>query len=446
MTSDYSTVLTRCMAVSALGLATGVIFPLPAVLPFLFGMIPLVWYHLGYLQRFAGEGISQPAVDSVYYYGFLVTIGALGATAIELSIKGLNGDLTKIAFQFGLGLLATGYAVWARMHLTASSRLLDEANLEEAMNKYVARSRELVASVELATSSFESFARSLTDSSAAFASKVEGETKAAIDATTKQFRDGVSSMTKESELALQDLRGLINDSAFGAEREELRRGITGLVKTVSSLTVGMADLNASSVSGAQSVGQFATQLSQVNTHASGAVTNLTELGSSNGIVAKFCDAVRQGTNTIVEFELAAGVASASTTTLSDKTSTASDAMSSLSSSLKKGTTSITNIATGAERFQELSEHLNIASSRLISAADNSVAAGAAFADIRTRLDDLQSTLNDLNDTLVNSATGLTDSMAASANALDGHLQVANKNVAYFAERMGNVQPVSSQGA
>src|SRR4051812_18321375 len=90
------------------------------------GVAPLVWYHVGYLSPRARAGLSQSAIDSVYYFGFLITIAALGVSAVSLAASGGKASMDAVAYQFGLGLFATGYAVFARMHLTSISTWLDE--------------------------------------------------------------------------------------------------------------------------------------------------------------------------------------------------------------------------------------------------------------------------------------------------------------------------------
>jgi hypothetical protein len=77
------------------------------------GIIPLVKYHVQ-LSRESKKGLSSSAVDSVYYFGFLVTVVALACTAIHISWNAGATDTSAVVLQFGVGLFATGYAVVAR--------------------------------------------------------------------------------------------------------------------------------------------------------------------------------------------------------------------------------------------------------------------------------------------------------------------------------------------
>src|SRR5690349_5241898 len=81
---------------------------------------PLVAYHVR-LASLLKNGLADPngfLVDSVYYFGFLITVFALAVTAFTIAVSSDSPNLiSTILQQFGAGLLATGYAVMARLHL-----------------------------------------------------------------------------------------------------------------------------------------------------------------------------------------------------------------------------------------------------------------------------------------------------------------------------------------
>ena len=303
---NYSTTLTRCMLASALVLAVGVCLPvLPPLSVFIGAVVPLIWYHTMFLRPRAAEGLPQPAIDSVYYYGFLITIGALGSTAVNLALHGIGTDFAPVAFQFGLGLLATGYAVWARVHLTASTKILDEDELQLLMNKQIAQSRELLSNVELASSSFEAFATTLLQRTERFSSDAEARTQSSIDYAIKAFSGGVAAMTEQAQVALADLRGVVGDVTFGAEREALRVSVTSMVETVAELSLGLDRLRAASTTSAGSVGNLASSLEKVNAGAATAAQRLEPLGREDGVVARFDHAMRGAGERVAEITTAA---------------------------------------------------------------------------------------------------------------------------------------------
>jgi len=410
---NYSTVLTRCMLVSALMLALGVAFPaLPPVSVFVGALVPLIWYHTMFLRPRAADGLPQPAIDSVYYYGFLITIGALGATAVNLSLHGIGDDFAPVAFQFGLGLLATGYAVWARVHLTASTKILDEEELRLIMSQQIAQSRELLSNVELASSSFEAYASTLLQRTEQFAADAEARTRSSIDAAIKAFSDGVAAMSEQGQVALADLRGVVNDVTFGAEREALRNSVTSMVETVTELSQSLDRLRSSSSAGAGSVGEFAGSLERVNAGAATAAERLEPLGREDGVVARFDQAMRGGGERAAEFTTAAAGAAA-----------AMNAVGEAGTGGRQGLDSIGRKATlTANKMDALGEALDAVAasggevgettSRLTLLSDAAEAGSAGLRQVQAQLDALRTTAGSL-DAVLGGVTGELERVIAS---------------------------------
>jgi uncharacterized protein YukE len=102
------------------------------VLVFLAGLLPLIFYHLS-LQLHKGF-LTQNKVDSVYFFGFLVTLATLGSSAYILSVEGA-GAISIVGAQFALGLLVTGYGLWAR--ITLQNKIGSESNLDDNLSNYI---------------------------------------------------------------------------------------------------------------------------------------------------------------------------------------------------------------------------------------------------------------------------------------------------------------------
>ena len=415
---NYARVLTRCMAISALALMGGVFFPIPSLVSFSGALAPLIWYHLFYLRPKAGEGLGPAAIDSVYYYGFLVTVGALGATTLDLSINGFGGDFAVVAFQFGLGLLATGYAVWARVHLTASAKLLDQEELAEIMNKYIEESRQLVTNVSMASAEFASFAQTLIEKSSSFAARMESQTKSSIEEATKAFGLAVGAMAEEAKLALADLRGAVTDVTFGGERDELRKSVTSMIKTVASLSSGLEQLQTSTRAGAGSVGEFAGSLGAVNQHASAAAANLERLGKADGTVAKFDEALAAGIAKTRELAMCADVASASITGMSDKSSSTFTALQSVEKRSVEISAGLGEIAGGLEGVSSIADRVKAAAQSLATLQSGASESTAGLELMRERVMELYANLENLNAALIDSTGGLKDSLSEAAESIE----------------------------
>jgi hypothetical protein len=446
MSQGYSVILTRCMLISGIGLLSGVAFTLPPIVPLTLGILPLFWYHLGYLRLHAGEGISQPAVDSVYYFGFLITIGALGATALRLGIYGVEGSFSNVAMQFGLGLFATGYAVWARIQLTASSTLLDEANLEEAMNRYVERSRELVANVEMASSSFRAYAETVMVSSQEFTRRVHEDTNTEIKQAAETFRDAILSMTEEGRLAVQALRAVVNDVTFGSEREELKRSVASMMKTVTKLTGTLEELRTSSLAGASSVGQFASDLASVGDRAQEAAGRLGELGDQNGVLTKILAAVQDCRIKFDELNLSVDVAGASVTRFSDNVSTSAATADEFGSQTSKAVSSMREIASVSAKVSGLLASLTSLEGQVRALSDTTGQSDTSLTGMALTVEDLRGVLGNLNGALIDSTGGLKDAMLSISDELEDRLRQSIVSIDQHTKRMSESVTVAvSQG-
>lgn len=94
----------------------------------------LAVYHQA-LSRVEGS-LTTRDVDSVYYAGFLITLLVLIASVYEVSaVQTSDRELVSlIASKFALGLLVTGYGLFARINL--QKRLLDEESMLDGLNRY----------------------------------------------------------------------------------------------------------------------------------------------------------------------------------------------------------------------------------------------------------------------------------------------------------------------
>lgn len=420
---NYSSVLTRCMIISAIGLFVGVGFPaIPPIVSFMAALIPLIWYHTMYLRPRAAEGLPQPAIDSVYYYGFLITVGALGATALNLSLHGIGEDFTGVAAQFGLGLLATGYAVWARVHLTASTKLLDEEELRSIMSRQIVASRELLDNIELASASFETYATKLLKSSGDFAADTEARTQATIDAAIKAFAGGIAAMSEQGQIALTDLRGVINDVTFGSEREALRNSVTAMVETVTDLGKSLDRLKASSSAGAASVGEFAGKLEQVNSTAGAAAGRLAHLGQEDGPVERFGAALRGSGERAVTFVAAARDASAALSSFGEAGISGKEAMDAIGRKASLAASKFDTLGEALDNVAASGEGVNQATARIAALREAASAGTSSLAEFEGRITAVVATAGNLGNAFDQASNDLNASATEGARTIDAAAQ------------------------
>jgi methyl-accepting chemotaxis protein len=105
-----------------------------------FGFIPLIIYHYILSKK---NLLSSAEIDSIYYFGFLVTVVTLVSTAISIGMAATLPEVKWILRQFGLGLVATGYALFARIWLMGKSSDAVEMDVVEATTKLVGSIRNV---------------------------------------------------------------------------------------------------------------------------------------------------------------------------------------------------------------------------------------------------------------------------------------------------------------
>lgn len=103
------------------------------VLGFFFVLSPILWYWLKLARKQdKGDGLSDTEIDSVYYLGFLITIITLAVTILYIGLDdGILKHTHKIISQFGCGLLATGLALFARLHLLSKEGVVKRLDPEQ---------------------------------------------------------------------------------------------------------------------------------------------------------------------------------------------------------------------------------------------------------------------------------------------------------------------------
>jgi predicted nucleic acid-binding Zn-ribbon protein len=247
---------------------------------------PLLWYHVGYLKPKAERGLSQAAIDSVYYFGFLVTIAALGVSAVSLAQSGGKEPIENIAYQFGLGLLATGYAVLARMHLASVAKAVDEASAEAVMDKYVQRSRELVMNVEMASVQFAEFSRTLMamTKEAVESSRVSAE-KSMLE-VARVFDEQLRGTMVSANHGISELRGMMSEASFVHERGELSKSLKMTLEGTTQVNAALSDLASGLNASKQELADMSSSARTLSDSVKLLERAVGDLGSSDGVAMK----------------------------------------------------------------------------------------------------------------------------------------------------------------
>lgn len=185
---------------------------------FLSGVLPLGFYHYSlHNQRTSKEGkshLSDAEIDSIYYFGFVITLLTLIAAVFTLGALGEEEFNPKtIGIQFGLGLFVTGYALVGRLHL----QITNEAELEpeDAYANYVDRVNNLLGRVDLAYADLDDLMKRLVER---MRNTLEAEASENSSRVARQVEDSFAPLLT----ACQELAAQIGEQGLRAEIESMR--------------------------------------------------------------------------------------------------------------------------------------------------------------------------------------------------------------------------------
>jgi hypothetical protein len=311
------------------------------------GVLPLIYYHLIFLKPLAKKGLTQPAIDSVYYFGFLVTVFALSISAITIAMGA--EDVNVVIHQFGVGLLATGYAVVARMHLSSLTSN-DDLSPELVLDSHLKRSRELVDTLEGASVQMAVFSQTLLSKTKEISDATLNSAETAMRDVARIFSDEMKASLALSREGLSEIRGLVSDTAFISERDELAKTIKATVASSKELNVAF-DHFAEKARAASAVTQQSIEHSiALNNSLKTLTLNVAELGGDGGALNTSAVSLNTASKSISDGVVAMGQSIEQIAEMSDAVGTAGITFDRMRSASKKALTQIDDLGTVAEKL------------------------------------------------------------------------------------------------
>jgi hypothetical protein len=257
----------------------------------LLAFLPMIYYHVNHLRPNAGRGLTQQSIDTVYYYGFLVTLGALAASVITVSFSGKTDNLQRVGLQFGLGLLATGYAVFARMHLMALNASSVDVDPDATMGHIVQKSRELVVNVEMATLQFDEYLKlqraAIAKAEAEAISRIEDNTISA----SKSLESVIAHVFADAIGNLKQIKTILTDTTFSAETDRLKGNIVAVAKSLELLSESLDTWIQDFESGAKTSRDVNAQLSDLNQRLDVMNALAGKLSGTNGTLVSYSESI-----------------------------------------------------------------------------------------------------------------------------------------------------------
>jgi len=193
---------------------------------FLSGMIPIILYHYALiLQRTTKVGkthLTDAEIDSVYYFGFVITLITLIAAVFTLGTTSGEINPKTIGIQFGLGLFVTGYALIGRLHLQVTNE--SDLEPEDAYANYVDRVNSLLGRVDLAYADLDELLKRLVDR---LRTTLETESRENSSRITRQVEDSFAPLLA----ACQQLASQIGEDGLRNDIESMRTVVTSTNRT-----------------------------------------------------------------------------------------------------------------------------------------------------------------------------------------------------------------------
>lgn len=249
------------------------------------GIGPLVYYHLKILVPAAKEGLSATGIDSVYYFGFLITVVALAISAIHIAGSAEQTSIGTVVFHFGLGLFATGYAVFARMHLNSLAPATGTFTEEQVMDRYVQRSAQLIDHIETSTAKLSTFATEVIARTAATAETIQQTAEQNMRRTSEGFATDIAKILEDVRTAMTGIQQLVTEPSAQAARARFTAELRETYQASSQLNASMSELAKRTAEEAQQRTETVAAASKLALHLQDFSRKVQALGAPDGAIA-----------------------------------------------------------------------------------------------------------------------------------------------------------------
>lgn len=360
-TDNYFHVMAVCGVVSVALLSLGLFMGQQAWLAMAGGVVPMIYYHVGYLwPRAKKGGLSQAAIDSVYYYGFLVTIAALSLSALVIGRDGAAGQVTTVVYQFGAGLLATAYAVVARMHLSSVATILDSTSPEAILDRYMKRSLELVDNADIANAKMQQYVALIIQRTAEFDTAARSRTERVMMETAGVFAREFKATLDEARAGLADVRATATDLSMQTARQGLGHNLDALQTAIQRLTNHFDELSTHSRQTAQGAKDATRSSDELDATLSRLNQSIEALAGEQGSLSRSVHTLTSGSVALAEGTSAMSEGVTTLKTAAHEIQAAAPAFQSLSKISKKVHQQLATVDEVVAKLEESLRHLGVA--------------------------------------------------------------------------------------
>jgi chromosome segregation ATPase len=240
------------------------------------GFTPLILYRYYLGSR---DTLTQTEIDSIYYFGFLVTLIVLGATALRLVF--FSAQIESVAAQFGLGLLATGFGLWSRLTLLTKNVTTDASDelLQRQLNHIGQITERFSETVELFKNLRD---EAITRSQDA----MRATTSAALQKLSDELSQPLNALSLNI-IAVTESLGKFDSRTFNnieINAKALSDSIPDTTESITKLKERVIELDLSLKSPTLELTNFHDKLKSSNVELVGLPGNLSELKSSSNLM------------------------------------------------------------------------------------------------------------------------------------------------------------------
>jgi hypothetical protein len=445
---SYFRRLVPCLALS-LGLQ-GLVFawsvqdPRPGLLQpsllVLGGLGPLVWYHFGILARMVRKGATGATVDSVYYYGFLVTLGALAFGALGTSLTAQNDlRVEQVVAQFALGLIATGYAIVARLHLTSLEKAIPGQHPEETLDTYVNRSRALIRNLEEASGALANLSRESVEQTDSIVRTSQHALTTQLQAVTTAFTEELRESFAQVLRSGNEVSGVMNELAIHTQRRTLGAGIERTLEHLDALATALNRLTEETGKGATSAQAFAIASEELTGQLRATENGLRVLGAAEGPLAGAASQIQSSGTQIAQGCAHIGSAMASLSEVAEMTSQVGVTVRALKKLVDRADRSLEAFADTVSKLETDAANANTSvanASRLSTGLAEEVRTlAASVAVLATGFEGVATRLSGVEGGLERTSAALNGTLERAGQALDHNVSRAGDAATLFTERL-----------
>jgi chromosome segregation ATPase len=242
---------------------------------------------------FLSAATNQPALSIlgilpllIYHWRILVPATQTGLiSALHIAISSGETDILSVVLNFGIGLIATGYAVFARMHLNSLAPVSGTYTEEQVMDRYVQRSAQLVDHIERSTTKLSDFATEIIARTAATAETIQQTAEQNMRRTSAEFASDIANILEDVREALDGIQELVTDADSQAARTSFNTELRETYRAGSELNAAMRELAQHTAQESKQRAETITTTKSLALHLQDFSEKMRKLGAEDGAIA-----------------------------------------------------------------------------------------------------------------------------------------------------------------